>query len=338
MLSAIRDRQTAHNGIWINGYFGSGKSHFLKFLDYCLHPDYNTRALARLAEAVKEHDPLQNPQSRCEVTVADVNALTDWLRTASVETILFNIGSVANSNTNQQKVFTEVFWHELNRHRGYNTFNLPLAQYLEKALDTNGKFDEFKQKLDDEFGWNWKEMAAELANTELDTVLEAAKDVMPSLSIDVIRQRIVKNDFPLTVEAFMNELRSFVASKDANFRLVFFADEISQFIDNRSALLLQLQQIVSDLHEACDGKVWIACTAQQDLSEILGDCHISKTTDDYGKIMGRFQVKVSLKGTNSEYITQKRILEKKGSAAIALEQRFDKIHSNITAQLLLVSE
>lgn len=89
-----------------------------------------------------------------------------------------------------------MFWHELNRHRGYNTFNLPLAQYLEKALDTNGKFDEFKQKLDDEFGWNWKEMAAELANTELDTVLEAAKDVMPSLSIDVIRQRIVKNDFP----------------------------------------------------------------------------------------------------------------------------------------------
>lgn len=140
VLSAIRDRQTSHNGIWINGYFGSGKSHFMKFLDYCLHPDYNTRALARLAEAVREHDPLQNPQSRCEVTVADVNALSDWLRSASVETILFNIGSVANSNTNQQKVFTEVFWHELNRHRGYNTFNLPLAQYLEKALDEKGKF------------------------------------------------------------------------------------------------------------------------------------------------------------------------------------------------------
>lgn len=334
VLSNVRDRRTAHNGIWINGYFGSGKSHFLKFLDYCLHPQYSADALSRLAEAVKEHDPLMNPSSNCKVTVEEINSLVSWLTGAPVETILFNIGSVANSNTGVQKVFTEVFWHEFNRHRGYNSFSLPLAQYLEKALDEKGKFEEFKQKLDDEFGWDWNEMAAELANTELDTVLEAAKDVVPSLSTDVIRQRIVKNEFPLTVEAFMKELRTYVASKPDNFRLVFFADEISQFIDNRSALLLQLQQIVSDLHEACDGKVWIACTAQQDLSEILGDCHISKTTDDYGKIMGRFQVKVSLKGTNTEYITQKRILEKKGSASIALENTFDKIHGNITAQLL----
>lgn len=334
VLSNVRDRRTAHNGIWINGYFGSGKSHFLKFLDYCLHPKYSADALSKLAEAVKEHDPLMNPSSNCKVTVEEINSLVTWLTGAPVETILFNIGSVANSNTGVQKVFTEVFWHEFNRHRGYNSFSLPLAQYLEKALDDKGKFEEFKQKLDEEFGWDWNDMAAELANTELDTILEVAKDIVPSLSTDVIRQRIVKNEFPLTVEAFMKELRSYVVSKPDNFRLVFFADEISQFIDSRSALLLQLQQIVSDLHESCEGKVWIACTAQQDLSEILGDCHISKTTDDYGKIMGRFQVKVSLKGTNTEYITQKRILEKKGSASIALENAYEKIRGNITAQLL----
>lgn len=335
VLSAIRDRQTSHNGIWINGYFGSGKSHFLKFLDYCLHPLYREEALKKLTEAVKEHDPLQNPDSRCDVTVSDITLLSNWLKSADIETDLFNIGSVANSNTTDQKVFTEVFWNELNRHRGYNTFNLSLAQYLEKELDDNGKFEEFKSKLFDEYRLDWSKKASRIANTQLDTVLEVAKEVLPSLSTDAIRQRIIKNDFPISVEAFMNELRSFVANKPDNFRFIFFADEISQFIDKRGSLLLQLQQIVSDLHEACDGKVWIACTAQQDLSEILGDCHISKTTDEYGKIMGRFEVKVSLKGTNSEYITQKRILEKKGSAAIELEKQFDQIHSKIAAQLLL---
>lgn len=335
VLASIRDRKTDHNGIWINGYFGSGKSHFLKFLDYCLHPKYGEAALEKLTEAVNEHDPLQNPDSHCDVTVAEITELSNWLKSAEVETILFNIGSVANSNTNQSKVFTEVFWHEFNRRRGYNTFSLPLAQYFEKVLDEKGKFGDFKSKLEDEYGFEWDDMASDLANTELDTILEVAKEIVPTLSIDIIRDRISKNDFPLSVEAFMKELRSYIADKPDNYRLVFFADEISQFIDNRSALLLQLQQIVSDLHEACQGKVWIACTAQQDLTEIIGDCHIDKATDDYGKIMGRFQVKVSLKGTNTEYITQKRILEKKGSAAIVLEQNFERIHANITAQLLL---
>lgn len=335
VLSAVRDRRTDHNGIWINGYFGSGKSHFMKFLDYCLLPEYNDRALNRLKEAVKEHDPLQNPESKCDVTIADMNALTDWYRKATVETILFNIGSVAKSNADEKHIFAEVFWHEFNRHREYNTFSLPLAQYLEKALDERGKFDEFKHRLDEEFGWDWKEMGADLANTELDTILDVAKEIVPSLSTDVIRQRILKNDFPVSVENFMNELRTYISSKPENYRLIFFADEISQFIDSRGSLLLELQQISSELNKFCDGKVWLACTAQQDLSEILGNCHIAKTTDDYGKIMGRFQVKVSLKGTNSEYITQKRILDKKAPAAMMLEEHFGKIHNSITAQLQL---
>lgn len=52
-------------------------------------------------------------------------------------------------------------------------------------------------------------------------------------------------------------------------------------------------------------------TAQQDLSEIMDDCHIAEEKDKEGKIKGRFEVKVSLKGTQPEVITQKRILDKK---------------------------
>lgn len=335
VLAGIRDRSVSHNGIWINGYFGSGKSHFLKFLDYCVMPQYREDALAKLMEGVENRDPLQVPESRCDVTVADVKELTSWLSGAQVETVLFNIGSVASSNTGTGKVFTEVFWNEFNRLRGYNNFNLTLAQYFEKILDEKGKFEEFKSRLDEDFGWDWKEDASELANTELDTILDLAKDIVPSLSIDVIRERIKKNDFPLSVENFMKELKQYVSSKPEKYRLVFFADEISQFIDNNGALLLQLQQLVSDLNEACNGKVWIACTAQQDLSEILSESHIASGTDLYGKIMGRFQIKISLKGTDTEYITQKRILEKKGPAEIELAKMYDHIQGHIAAQLPL---
>ena len=46
------------------------------------------------------------------------------------------------------------------------------------------------------------------------------------------------------------------------------------------------------LSEACQNKVWVACTAQQDLSEIMDDCNIAEEKDKEGKIKGRFEVKV----------------------------------------------
>lgn len=334
ILSAIRNRDVNHDGIWINGYFGSGKSHFLKYLDYCLSSRYGEMALERLLEAVVLHDPLQNPESKSEVSVSDMRDLTSWLKSATVDTILFNIGTVHNINSDQQRVFLDIFWSELNQFRGFNKFNLALAQHFEKVLQEKGQFEAFKSRMKEE-DFDWSVQASDLAINELDFVLEMGKELVPTLSTDIIRQRIVKDDTNVSVETFMNELKSFLATKDDKYRLIFLVDEVSQFIDDRKGLLLQLQQIVTELHKACEDKVWVGCTAQQDLSEIVESCQISKTSEEYGKIMGRFEVKVSLKGTQPEYITQKRILEKKPTVELKLGQLYDGKKNAISAQFQL---
>jgi hypothetical protein len=54
ILDAIKNNKPYdHVGIWIDGYYGSGKSHFLKYLDYCITPRTQEKALERLLEAVK---------------------------------------------------------------------------------------------------------------------------------------------------------------------------------------------------------------------------------------------------------------------------------------------
>lgn len=337
VLSAIKERSFSHCGMWISGYFGSGKSHFLKYIKYCLDPKFSADAMERLQQAVKERDPLQVPDSRSEVAVSDINDLAIWLRSAKVDTILFNIGSVHNIQGNERRVFLDVFWNEFNRMRGYNNSNLALAQYFEKVLDEKGKFEEFKQRID-EMGFTWEDECIALATTELDMILEIGKELVPTLTIDNIRNCIINDNINnLSVESFVTELKLFINKQPDNYRLIFLADEISQFIDNRPGLLLQLQQIVSDIHLPCDSKAWIACTAQQDLSEIVDSCNINKASEDYGKIMGRFQVQVSLKGTSTEYITQRRILEKKPDAALELNKLYSKKKNAIEAQFNLPS-
>jgi len=334
VIGGIKSSTKSHNGIWVSGYFGSGKSHFMKFTDYCLSAQHGAEARKRVEEAVAKRDPLTVADSKSTVTVAEWNGIKQWLDAADVETILFNIGAVHNNNASQDQVFIDVFWNQFNKMRGYNEFSVPLAQLVELPLDKAGKFEAFKQKLAED-GFDWRRDAYQLSIMELDTVLDYAKELLPSLSTDAIRERLTKNDMVLSVNTFLAELQKYIQDKPKDYRLVFCADEVSQFIDGRPTLLLQLQEIVTGFHNACGGKVWLVCTAQQDLSEMLDACHINQASDDFGKIKGRFQIKVSLKGTNVDFITKKRILEKKPAAELDLRERYKKIQAAIPAQYQL---
>lgn len=335
VLYAIWTHNVSHNGIWINGFFGSGKSHFLKYLGYCINPTHREAALDRLSQAVSERDPLTVQASKSTVTIDDMNQLRAWLGKASIDIVLFNIGTVHDTNSEEKQVFTQVFWNQFNHFRGYNSFNLALAQNLEKVLDHAGKFEEFKKKLAGE-GFDWDEQAAMLATVYLDHVLEIAKELLPVMSVEPVRKAIMDDKENVSPEAFCSELKEYVdARNDKNYRLLFLVDEVSQFISNREYLLLQLQEVVTGLNKYCADKVWVACTAQQDLSQLMSNMQIVSTSEDYGKIMGRFEVRVSLKGTQTEYITQKRLLDKTPEGAQLLENLWEDKHLAIEDQFSL---
>lgn len=331
ILSNIRENQGSSSGIWIDGYYGSGKSHFLKYLDYCLSPKYGKEAFARLHDAVAEREPMT-----LKVEVGELDDMIRWFTNkAQVETVMFNIGTVHNPNSDENSVFTQVFWNRFNGMRGYNDSHLALAECLEKALDDDGKYEEFLNHVADE-GYDWKRNIARFSGAKLDLAINMAKDVDPNLSYDAIRERVLKNDINVSVEAFADELKEYLDKKaDKNYRLVFLCDEISQFIDNRGGLLLQLQEVVKRCFEECNSQVWFACTAQQDLSQIIQSSSIQKTNEDYGKIMGRFEVRTSLQSTKPEVITQKRILEKKGDVELQLEDIYNKNKQKLEAQFIL---
>ena len=336
ILDAIKNNKPFdHVGIWIDGYYGSGKSHFLKYLDYCISPSTREAATSRLLEAVKAIDPLDEKHSLC-FDYEELLSIANWLKRATIDTCIFNLETSYDNSTDKKKAFLHVFWNEFNGKRGFNKFNITLAQNLEKPLAEKGVFDAFKERIAEEGGdWNDPGMAADLIDNELDWVLDIAKELAPTLSIDSIRERIIKRDTNMSIDRFGMELASYLKDKGDDYRLILLADEVSQFINKERDRYLNLQEIITKLSEACDNKVWVACTAQQDLSEIMDDCHIAEEKDKEGKIKGRFEVKVSLKGTQPEVITQKRILDKKEEVKPELAALYNKHKAGFDLQFKL---
>ena len=336
ILDAIKNNKPYdHVGIWIDGYYGSGKSHFLKYLDYCITPSTREDAVSRLLDAVKAIDPLDEKHN-LNFDYDELLSIANWLKRATIDTCIFNLETSYDNSTDKKKAFLHVFWNEFNGKRGFNKFNITLAQNLEKPLAEKGVFEAFKERIAEEGGdWNDPGMAADLIDNELDWVLDIAKELAPTLSIDSIRERIIKRDTNMSIDRFGMELASYLKDKGDDYRLILLADEVSQFINKERDRYLNLQEIITKLSEACDNKVWVACTAQQDLSEIMDDCHIAEEKDKEGKIKGRFEVKVSLKGTQPEVITQKRILDKKEEVKPELAALYNKYKAGFDLQFKL---
>ena len=336
ILDAIKNNKPYdHVGIWIDGYYGSGKSHFLKYLDYCITPSTRERAVSRLLDAVKAIDPLDEKHN-LSFDYDELLSIANWLKRATIDTCIFNLETSYDNSTDKKKAFLHVFWNEFNGKRGFNKFNITLAQNLEKPLAEKGVFEAFKDRIAEEGGdWNDPAKAADLIDNELDLVLDIAKELAPTLSVDSIRERIIKRDTNMSIDRFGMELASYLKDKGDDYRLILLADEVSQFINKERDRYLNLQEIITKLSEACENKVWVACTAQQDLSEIMDDCHIAEEKDKEGKIKGRFEVKVSLKGTQPEVITQKRILDKKEEVKPELAALYNKYKAGFDLQFKL---
>ncbi|MEO6670171.1 MAG: BREX system P-loop protein BrxC, partial [Ferruginibacter sp.] len=131
--------------------------------------------------------------------------------------------------------------------------------------------------------------------------------------------------------------QEYLASKPINYRLVFLVDEVSQYVGQNKDLLLNLQTIVEMVSQYLNNQVWVACTAQQDLAEVVQGVDSADHRDEFGKILGRFDTRISLESNDPTYITQKRVLDKNAKGHQALSELYRSNKDAIEHQLDLGS-
>lgn len=302
---------TDNVGVWITGFFGSGKSHFLKMLSYLLENKEvdGKKTVDYFREKFDDELSFMNIQKCVEVPT---------------ETILFNIdveSSGQKDDTAVLRVFSKVFYD----HLGFYGNELKLAK-LEQYISKKGKMDAFKEAFENINGESWVDTRSDFSFFEDDIIAALVEtDIMSQTNAEHWFDG--SESYDISIAQLVDEIKEYVDTKPKDFRLLFMIDEVGQYIGTNTSMLLNLQSLIEKLGSVCRGKVWIVATGQEALDEM-----IKVRTNEFSRIMARFAIRLSLTSSSVGEVIEKRLLTKTDEANTVLDNVYEN-NENVLSNL-----
>lgn len=325
LFSSYNDYSGA-NGVWISGFFGSGKSHLLKIVSYVLeNKEFNGYKSGELfAEKIEDDEMLK----------ADVMSAT---RIPS-ESILFNIDQQAQiTSKSDANAILSVFYKVFYDHLGYYGFQPHVAEF-EMWLDKQDKYEIFKTKFEAKQNSLWETARIDYFDP---LVTSSVADVLADIfNSDASKYETIldtiEDKHKQSIEDFCQRVSDYIKMKAKGFRLNFFVDEVGQYISDNTKLMLNLQTIAETLATTTKGNSWILVTSQEDMEKVVGDMSKSQQ-NDFSRIQARFKIKVPLTSANVDEVIEKRLLKKNIDAQKQLVSTYKK-ESSLLDTLLSFSD
>lgn len=299
---------TEKMGVWISGFFGSGKSHFLKIVSYLLEN--------KIVNGRPAVDYFDNK-------IDDKMLLADIKRAGNILTdvILFNIDSKTENSNGEKDRILEVFEKVFNEKLGLSSTSY--VAEIERRIIEEGKYEEFKEEFEKITGSRWEKKRNYIESSR-DAFIKAYQNIMQCSEEEALDVYDIRKTYSISVEKFAERVREYIKSKGNNRHVVFLVDEIGQYIGDDRGLMLNLQTIVEDLGLECGGKAWILVTSQEAIDDV-----VKVQGNDFSKIQGRFDTKLSLSSSDIDEVIKKRILDKTEEAKTSLKMIYDKEESII---------
>lgn len=309
-------------GVWISGFFGSGKSHFIKVLSYLLDNASHSYG-----------GETKNAVEFFEDKIHDAMLFGNIKRAVASNTdvILFNIDNKADASSGRDAILA-VFLKVLNELQGYSGDHAHIA-HMERYLDGEGKLDAFHAAYLRAAGSEWTD-ERDAYQFNRDQVIEALASTLGQSEASCAKWvDSADSDFSLTVENFGKWVKGYLDERGPRHRLIFLVDEVGQFIGQDTHLMLNLQTITEQLGTVCKGRAWVVVTSQEDIDAVLGELKTSRA-NDFSKIQGRFKTRLSLSSANVDEVIQKRLLTKIDEAspelAAVYAQKGDILKNQLT--------
>jgi len=306
-MQEAMDGDGSEIGVWVSGFYGSGKSSFTKYLGLAFDQSVKIDGIPFLE---KLQNRLHTPQVKAQLaTIA---------KKFPAEIIMVDLASSSVAGAQMEEIST-VLYYKVLQWAGYSK-NLKVAA-LEHRIKTDGKWDEFEAKTSALVpGKTWRD----LQNDPLivDGLLPlVAHEIYPEL-FPTPESFTANAESIITFEnERVREMLDIVRQKNGKEHIIFVLDEVCQYVSSKNTLILNLQGLAENLKNIGGGKVWLISTAQQTLTE--DSPRAALNAPELYKLKDRFPIQVDLESKDIKEICYKRLLGKSVEGEKILGEMFD---------------
>jgi len=293
-------------GVWVSGFYGSGKSSFTKYLGLALDDRVQVGGVRFLKHL---QDRLNTPQTR-----ALLNTLAGRYAAAVV---LLDLASEMLAGATMEDVAT-VLYYKVLQWAGYSS-NLKVAA-LERRLKRDGRYQEFLDRIQQEAGLAWPQLKDDPLVVD-SLIPEIAHALYPALFKTPAAFSTDTGDQVRFETDRVREMIAIVREHTGRDHIIFIIDEVGQYVGARPNLILNLDGLAKNLKEIGGGKVWIIGTAQQTLTE--DDTKAALNSPLLYKLKDRFPIQIELESNDIKEICYRRLLGKSPAGERALGVLFD---------------
>lgn len=316
--SAFRDSSN-EVGVWVSGFYGSGKSSFAKYLGYSFQQSLKV-------DGISFGEKLMN-------RVGD-SALKTLHRAViqKYDPLVILIDLTTEATAGITSTVSDIMYYETLKLIGIKATDPKLMDFV-SILQEEGKYKQFCDKVKAE-GKDWETIQSKklIANKY---AAKFAPVVLPEYFSSPEEYNSIK------VESIENEterfkrLCSLVKQKWGKDRIIYVLDEVGQYVSASEDLIRSMQGTMQILKSQFKGNVWLIATAQQTLTEDNPQAQVN--SDKLFKLNDRFPIKVDIEADDIKEIITKRLLGKSPKGKDYLTDVFNRNEASIKLETRLTN-
>ena len=315
LLEAVEDGANGNPntevGIWVSGFYGSGKSSFTKYLGMAL--DTNRQLAGR---------PFRDQLADRLSSTLRQRLLTLTQRHPAAVVML----DLASEASGAMRLVHEELYRKVLQWAGFSTE--ARTRDLELRLLRDGKLDAFKKRvpeLPDAAGLSWEEVrddpysgiyvASQLAHEFYPTRFPAPDTLANMAELQIERG----------LDEDVATMLTLVRQKTGYQNVIFVIDEVGQYVAPVDDRITMLQGLAESLKR--QGHALLIVTAQQTLTNDNPDAALNSAK--LTKLLARFPMQLELKSGDISHIITERLLKKSAAGTTALHQLFEQVGQSL---------